>query len=324
MASSLSELKRASSSTLSKLKEISAAAGNKSSSGKDERMWAPFFDKEKGRGSAIIRFLPAPAGEDVPWVKVYNHGFKGPTGKWYIENSLSTLGSYDDPVGNLNSRLWNSGISSDQDVARSQKRKTSYYANIMVVKDPSNPAAEGKVFLYRFGSKIYDMIQSAIFPEDDGLGDKTELNPFDPWKGANFVIKMSGTRLGKDLVPDYAQSYFDSPSPISKDDDKIDEIWAKCESLSAFVDPKNFKSVDELKRRLYEVLGPMVGSGIHTVEGWGDASPTQTTQPPKNESASPRHTEQTKSSSSYDEEAESSSSDDASEDALLARLKSLM
>lgn len=315
MASSLSELRRSSTSTLQKLKEISQSASS-SPSGKDDRFWSPTFDKEKGRGSAIIRFMPAPKGEDFPWVKMYNHGFKGPTGKWYIENSLSTLGSREDPVGLMNSRLWNSGIESDKEVARAMKRKTSYYANVLVVKDPANPSAEGNVFLYRFGQKIYDMIQNAMFPEDDDLGDAVQINPFDMWEGSNFVIKMVGVTIGKDIVPNYDKSYFDSSSCISDDDNALDRMWEKCHSLQEIVAPSKFKTPDELKKRLYEVLGSSVGSGIPTVEGWGDA-PSNTAAPRARQEAAPVNTSRV-----TDDDVPQANSDD--DDALLAQLKSML
>lgn len=308
MANSLSELRKASSTTLEKLKQI-ADQQKTSSSSKDERFWSPTFNKEKGNGGAIVRLLPAPPGEDLPRVRVYSHGFKGPTGKWYIENSLSSIGKQD-PVGNLNSRLWNSGVDSDKQVARDQKRKTSYYSNILVVKDPANPENEGKVFLWRYGQKIYDIIDSVMFPEDDGLGAQEGINPFDPWTGANLVIKMVGIKLGNDIVPNYDKSFFDKTSCIGTDDE-IDAIWNKCESLSAFVSDKNFKTEEELKKRLYEVLGDTVGSGVQTIEGWG-AAPTQVTRP-----SAPKEDK-----SSAPANIDSASSDD--DDALLAELRSML
>jgi len=222
--------------------------------------------------------MPAPEGEDLPWVKVFKHAFKGPTGKWYIENSLSTVGK-SDCVGSMNSRLWNSGIESDKDVARGMKRKTEYFSNVLVIKDPANPENEGKVFLYKFGPMIFEMVNAKMFP-DEIDGDEA-INPFDAWTGADFVIKITGKKIGLDLVPNYEKSYFKDASPIDQDDDVIEAHWQKCHSLAAFVDPKNFKTEEELKKKLFEVLGPTVGSGISVLEGVVDPAPTQTRAAPK-------------------------------------------
>ena len=320
MANSLSELRKQQSKLLDMIKEQSQQKSSSSSSSKDDRFWNATFDPEKGRGSAIIRFLPAPVGEDWPYVKVYSHGFQGPTGKWYIENSLSTLGKKD-PCGNLNSRLWNSGIESDKDVARQQKRKTSYYANVYVVKDPANPDAEGKVFLYRFGQKIYDIIQEAMYPGDDDIDTKEALNPFDPWTGANFVIKLTGHMLGKKQIPIPDKSYFEAPTEFfGGDDEKIEEVWKKAYSLAEFHDPKNFKTEEELSRRLFEVLGPLSGSGIETVEGWGSAAKNQ-----PEASAPSRKQEQPRNVVNEDAEVSDFAATQTDEDdELLNKLKSLL
>lgn len=223
----------------------------------DTRFWKLERDKA-GNGSAVIRFLPAPAvdgDEALPWVRYFDHGFKGPTGKWYIENSLTSIGEKD-PVGEFNSKLWNE--SSDDNSwqrkqAREQKRRLHYVANIYVVSDPKHPENEGKVFLFKFGKKIFDKISLAMNPEFEG---DEPLNPFDLWKGANFKIRIRTV----DGYPNYDQSSFDSSKPLSDDDDKLEAIWNKEYSLKEFVDRKNFKSYDELKKRLDEVLG-MSGSG---------------------------------------------------------------
>ena len=212
---------------------------------KDDRFWRPEQDKS-GNGFAIVRFLPPVDGEEVPWVKMYEHSFQGPGG-WYIENSLTTLGQKD-PVGELNSQLWNSGLESDKDIARVRKRKLNYIANVYVVSDPSNPQNEGKVFLYKFGTKIFEKIQEAMKPE---FSDEDPINPFDFWKGANFRIKIR--KVGG--YNNYDKSEFDSLSVLSDDDSKLEKIWKSQHALLPFVDASNFKSYDELKARLHEVLG---------------------------------------------------------------------
>jgi hypothetical protein len=212
---------------------------------KDDRFWRPEQDKT-GNGFAIIRFLPPVDGEDVPWVKLYNHAFQG-TGGWYIENSLTTLGQKD-PVGELNNQLWNSGLESDKDLARVRKRKLTYIANIYVVSDPANPQNEGKVFLYKFGTKIFEKIQQVMKPE---FQDEEAINPFDFWKGANFRIKIR--KVGG--YTNYDASKFDSQSSLFDDDSKMEKIWKAQHPLLPLVDASNFKSYDELKARLYEVLG---------------------------------------------------------------------
>ena len=217
----------------------------------DDRIWKPVMDKT-GNGFAIIRFLPAPKGEELPWAKLWNHAFQGPTGQWYIENSLTTIGQ-NDPVSEHNSKLWNSGVESDKEIARKQKRKLQYYSNIYVVKDSANPENEGKVFLYRFGKKIFDKIMEAMQP---AFEDETPINPFDFWEGANFKLKLRKV----DGYWNYDKSEFEAPSALSKKDAELEEIWGKQYSLKEFTDNSNFKSYDELKKRLDVVL-----SGTTTV-----------------------------------------------------------
>ena len=212
---------------------------------KDDRLWRPEQDKS-GNGFAIIRFLPTADGEDVPWAKVYNHAFQGPGG-WYIENSLTTIGQKD-PVVELNNQLWNSGLESDKDLARIRKRKLTYISNVYIVSDPSNPQNEGKVFLYKYGVKIYEKIQEAMKPE---FNDEEPINPFDFWKGANFRIKIR--KVGG--FTNYDKSEFDSQSVLFDDDAKLDKIWKSEYPLLPFLDASNFKSYDELKTRMQEVLG---------------------------------------------------------------------
>ncbi len=218
----------------------------------DERIWKPVMDKS-GNGFAVIRFLPAVKGEDLPWAKVWNHAFQGPTGQWYIENSLTTLGQ-NDPVSEMNSAYWNSGVESDKEIARRQKRKLQYFANILVIKDGANPQNEGKVFLYRFGKKIFDKCMEAMQP---AFEDETPVNPFDFWEGADFKLKIRKV----DGYWNYDKSEFDSPSPLFDDDEKLEEVWKKQYSLAEFTAPSNFKSYDELKTRLDTVLAGTTKTG---------------------------------------------------------------
>lgn len=213
----------------------------------DDRIWKVSMDKA-GNGSAVIRFLPAPKGEKWPWVRVWSHGFQGPTGKWYIENSLSTL-NQPDPVSELNSQLWNSGIESNKDIVRKQKRRTDYYANILVVKDPANPQNEGKVFIFKFGKKIFDKIKDLMNPQFE---DEKPVDPFNFWEGCNFKLRIRRV----EGYANYDKSEFSEPSPLSDDNDYIEGIWNQQHSLSAFIDPSNFKTYDELKSRLESVLKP--------------------------------------------------------------------
>ena len=218
---------------------------NKTSGSGDDRLWKPEVDKA-GNGYAVIRFLPAPDSEDLPWAKLYTHAFQG-TGGWFIENSLTTLGQKD-PVSEHNSQLWNSGIESDKEIARKQKRKLSYYANIYVVKDSANPHNEGQVFLYKFGKKIFDKLTAAMQPEFE---DEDPINPFDFWVGANFKLKIKKVAG----YWNYDSSEFDRQSALLDDDDAMEAIWKKEYSLAELIAPDQFKSYDELKKRLDYVLG---------------------------------------------------------------------
>ena len=221
---------------------------NTNQSNKDDgNIWKPTVDTA-GNGYAVIRFLPAPQGEDLPWVRMWNHGFQGPTGKWYIENSLTTL-QQQDPVSELNSELWNSGSDASKEIARKQKRRLAYYANIMIVQDPSAPENEGKVFMYKFGKKIFDKIMEAMKPE---FQDETPLNPFDFWDGVNFKLKIRQVEGYRN----YDKSEFEqTPVAVAEGDEAIEAIWKQQHSLAEMVDPKNFKSYDELKTKLTMVLG---------------------------------------------------------------------
>jgi len=219
---------------------------NKTSSMGDDRFWKIERDKS-GNGYAVIRFLPSPQGEEDPYVQVWSHAFQGPGG-WYIENSLTTLGRKD-PLGELNTQLWATGNKSDQEVVRQRKRKLSYYSNIYVVKDPAHPENEGKVFLFKYGKKIFEKISSALKPEFE---DESPTDAFDLWTGANFKLKV---RMA-DGYPNYDKSEFETPSVLGGfEDEDLEELWKKCNSLKEFVSPENFKSYDQLKTRLDTVLG---------------------------------------------------------------------
>ncbi len=247
---SFASLKKASAggSTFAKLtREIEKLNQPQQGSGPDERLWKPEMDKS-GNGYAVIRFLPAPDGEELPFAKVWSHAFKGPGGQWYIENSLTTLGK-DDPVGELNRELWNSGRESDKAVARAQKRKLSYYSNIYVVSDPAHPENEGRVFLYKYGKKIFDKLVEAMQP---AFADETPIDPFNFWNGADFKLKIRKV----DGYWNYDKSEFAAPSTLGNfEDDKLESIWKQGYSLAEFEDPKNFKSYEQLKSRLDLVLG---------------------------------------------------------------------
>jgi hypothetical protein len=240
-----SALKKTRKNSLDQLSREVEKLNQNTKSGDDNRFWKPEVDKA-GNGYAIIRFLPAPKGEDVPFVRIFDHGFQGPGG-WYIENSLTTIGQ-DDPVGKINSRLWNSGIEANKEIARKQKRRLSFLSNIYVVSDPANPANEGKVFLYKYGKKIFEKINEAMHPQ---FADEEATNPFDLWEGANFKLKIRNFEGYRN----YDKSEFDKVGPLKGDDEELEKIWESEHSLSEFLDPKNFKSYDELKRKLEKVLG---------------------------------------------------------------------
>jgi hypothetical protein len=225
------------------VKEVEKMNNNNSSS--DERVWKLDCDKS-GNGYAVIRFLPAPDGEDLPFVKLYSHAFQGPSG-WFIENSLTTLGQKD-PVSELNSELWNNGTDAGKEIARKQKRKLTYISNIYVVKDPANPDNEGKNFLFKYGKKIFDKLTAAMQPEFE---DETAIDPFDFWQGANFKLKAKNVAGYRN----YDSSEFATPAPLLDDDDAMEAVWKKQYSLAELVAPDQFKTYDELKRRLDSVLG---------------------------------------------------------------------
>ena len=224
-------------------------AANEQSGGRksyvDDRIWSPVLDKA-GNGYAVIRFLPEAEGSEVPWIRYWDHGFQGPTGLWYIEKSLTSIGQ-DDPVGKYNSELWDTGLEENKEIVRKQKRRLHYVSNIYVVSDPSNPANEGKVFLFKFGKKIFDKIMDVMNPQFD---DEEPVNPFDFWEGANFKLKIRQVEGYRN----YDKSEFASPGPLSDDDDELEQIYNKMYDLNEFLDPKTYKSYDELKARMNKVL----------------------------------------------------------------------
>jgi len=211
----------------------------------DDRFWKPSVDKA-GNGYAVVRFLPAHPNCELPWAQVWSHAFQGPGG-WYIENSLTTLGK-DDPVSEYNRTLWNSGNDADKEIARKQKRKLSYYTNVYVVSDKTNPENEGRVFLYKFGKKIFDKISAAMQPEFE---DEKPINPFDFWQGANFKLKIKNVAG----YWNYDSSEFGRPEPLLDDDDKMESIYNKIYDLNEFTASDQFKNYDDLKKRLDSVLG---------------------------------------------------------------------
>ena len=251
--SNFATLKKSSSSLDRLTKEIEKinSPGTFDNKKTDDRIWKLERDKS-GNGSAVIRFLPSAAvdGDDaLPWVRYFDHGFKGPNGRWYIENSLTSL-NQKDPVSEYNSQLWN--ISSDDNSptrkqAREQKRRLHYVSNIYVISDPKHPENEGKIFLFKYGKKIFDKITLLMNPEFDG---DVPVNPFDLWKGANFKLRIRTV----EGYPNYDQSVFDLPKPLFDDDAELEKIWKQEHSLGEFLDPKNFKSYDYLKQHLEEVL----------------------------------------------------------------------
>jgi len=211
----------------------------------DDRFWKAELDKS-GSGYAVIRFLPSLDDDKTAFVRVFNHGFQGPGG-WYIENSLTTLGQKD-PLSEYNSVLWNSGIEANKEIARKQKRRLTYFSNIYVVEDKANPQNEGKVFLFRFGKKIFDKISSMSNPEFE---DETEVDIFNLWDGANFKLKIRKV----DGFSNYDKSEFMTSAPLSEDESEMESVFGQQHDLEEFIDQKSFKTYDELKTRLDTVLG---------------------------------------------------------------------
>lgn len=252
---------------------------NKEASYKDDRFWKPEVDKA-GNGYAVIRFLPAAPGEDIPWAKVYSHAFQG-KGGWLIENCPTTIGQKC-PICEGNSELWNSGIEKDKDIARNRKRKLSYISNILVVSDPANPANDGKMFLYKYGTKIFGKIQEAMQPQ---FKDEEAINPFDFWKGANFKLKI---RKVAGFI-NYDKSEFDSQSELYRgDDEKLETLWKNLNKLNEFVNPTEFKSYEDLKKKMNDVLGGDlrdIGAQSKTIEDEDSPSTPKRSGPSDSEDA---------------------------------------
>ena len=244
-----SQLKKASSQSLDKLTaELNKLSNPQEQKKGDDRFWQASVDKA-GNGYAVIRFLPAPIGEDIPFVRLFDHGFKGPSGKWYIENSLTSI-NQKDPVSEYNSYLWNLSNDDNSDSrkqARAQKRRLHYISNIYIVKDPSNPENEGKVFLYKYGKKIFDKLNDLMNPQ---FPDEAPVNPFDFWQGANFNLKIRNVEGYRN----YDKSEFSKSAPLLDDDEELEKLWKKEYPLQTFLAPENFKSFDDLKTKLNTVL----------------------------------------------------------------------
>ena len=273
---SLENLKSMRGSSIDKLVKAAEAVSTakpETTSYEDDRFWKPTRDKA-GNGYAVIRFLPQKEGEDLPWVRYWDHGFKGPTGLWYIENSLTSIGQ-PDPVSEHNSILWNSGRDEDKAIAREQKRRLHYVSNVLVISDPDNPQNEGKVFLYKFGKKIFDKIMDVMQPQ---FADETPVNPYDFWEGADFKLKI---RKVEGWV-NYDKSEFSSPTSLfDGDESRLTEVYEKLYSLQDFLDPANYKTYDELKVKLNRVLGVDAGVSMDA------PAPAQVAEVPVMQTAEP-------------------------------------
>jgi hypothetical protein len=247
--------------------ESTEGGGEQKSSYQDDRLWKPALDKA-GNGYAEVRFLPAAEGQDLPWVRYWDHGFKGPSGQWYIEKSLTSIGQTD-PVGELNSKLWNmsdNDNSPTREQARYQKRRLHYVSNVLVISDPSKPENNGKVFMYQYGKKIFDKIMDMMQPQ---FQDESPVNPFDFWEGANFKIKIRKV----DGWVNYDKSEFSSPSVLG-DDAELEKIYDQLHPIEEFVDPKMYKSYDELKQKLDRVLGNEQPMTVREQISLGEETPT--------------------------------------------------
>ena len=254
---SFEQLKQNRNDAISKLVAASATNTEKKSYG-DDRLWKPTVDKA-GNGYAVIRFLPAAEGEDLPWVRYWDHGFKGSTGRWYIERSLTSIGQQD-PVSEMNSELWNTGRDEDKEIARQRKRRLHHVSNILVVSDSANPENEGKVFLYEYGKKIMDKIMDVMQPQ---FADETPVNPFDFWGGANFKLKIRQVEGYRN----YDKSEFDAPSALfDGDEGQLENVYNQLHKLGEFTDPASYKSYAELKKKLFEVIGEVDVANSFTTE----------------------------------------------------------
>ena len=217
---------------------------------KDDRYWQITKDAH-GNGSAVIRFLPRGPGEENEYVRIFSYGFTGPTGQWYIADSRQSIApeGQDDPVARLRNKLFRSALDEDKELASKLKRRLQFVSNILVVRDKANPEAEGKVFLFKYGQKIFERLDSLTKPQFE---DKAAVNPFSLDKGVNFRIRVKKNAGG---FFSYDDSEFDAPSPIAKTDAEIERIWKSCYSLKELLEEKNFKSYEELDQRLHQVLG---------------------------------------------------------------------
>ena len=279
MSSSLDKLRAA-------METASPADGGKQKSFSDDTMWKPELDKT-GNGYAVVRFLPTPEGEEMPWVSYFDHGFQGPGG-WYIEKSLTTINKQD-PVSEYNTQLWNTGIEANKDIARKQKRRLHYVSNVYVISDPKNPDNEGKVFKYRYGKKIFEALKEAISP---AFEDEKAINPFDlRGEGANFKIKIRKV----DGYWNYDKSEFSDSAPLFEDEDKLNEVVASMHSLSDVISPSEFKTYDELKEKFNRVLGLTGATATSTAESvaedmeevpWSDVNKEPVAEAPVIQSAS--------------------------------------
>ena len=277
--SSFANLKKNSKSSFDKLTaELSKLNKAAIPNNDEENFWRPDVDKA-GNGYSVVRFLPAPEGEDVPFVRIWDHGFQGPGG-WYIEKSLTTLGQKD-PVSEYNSELWNSGVEANKDIVRKQKRRLTFISNVYIVKDTLHPENEGQIKLFKYGKKIFDKLNAAMNPEFE---DENPLNPFDLWKGADFKIKIRNVEGYRN----YDKSEFDESSKIFDDESQIEELWnsyanSDGHKLQSFIDPSKFKSYDELKAKLHRVLA--LDSGNHPSV---NKDPVESAPPPVEKKAEPK------------------------------------
>lgn len=259
-ASSLASLLRPS--NLEKLREATKVTpGNTRRD--DEGYWKLTADKA-GNGSAIIRFLPAPPPETFPFAMHYRVAFKGPNG-WYINNSRTTLNE-SDPVADFNNKLYATNEPELKAQGSKQSRKLTYTSNIYVVSDKANPANEGKVFLFRYGKKIFEKLSKAISetPEFDG---DVAFDPYHPIEGANFRLRQK-QQFG---FPNYDDSAFEAPSPMFRGDEAaIMAVLSQLKSLTAVVDPSNFLPYDELKKQLDQKLGFDTAKYLTPAQAAGD------------------------------------------------------
>lgn len=281
MANTLAELKRNRESLQEKLLKQSKETKTYE---EDTRYWKPTVDKA-GNGYAVIRFLPPAKGEEIAWVQYWDHFFKGPTGQWYVENSLTTIGE-DDPCSKYNSQLWERGDDEGKNIARKQKRRLHYVSNILVVKDPANPENEGKVFLYEYGKKIFEKINNAMNPEVSEFEDANEVDrvvPFDFWDGCNFKMKIKTIDVDGNSFRNYDDSVFDvaKKGPISEDNKEIEKIWESQYSLNELVDPSKFKTYGELEARLHKVLGINAAVSASIPETVPEEVPEKVAEAPK-------------------------------------------